>query len=77
MVNRRLVKHVVVRERAPLNIVLVDDADAPLPNLKCKVVYQDGQAVEGESDANGVLKVPRKADGKIEIQLLEEKGSAS
>ena len=75
MVNKRLVRHVVLRERTPINIVLMDEFDAPLPNLRCRVVFQDGQAVEGESDANGVLKLPRKADGEFEIQLLEKSTS--
>lgn len=70
-----MVRHVVLRERTPINIVLVDKNDAPLPNLKCKVVFQDGQTIEGESDANGVLKLPRKADGEFEIQLLEEEST--
>lgn len=53
-----------------INIILVNDADEPIPNLKCKVEFQDGQTIQVESDDEGVLRFPRKAKG--EIKLLEE-----
>lgn len=58
--------------RAPINIILMDDADEPIPNAKCKVTFQDGQTMLVESDGEGVLKFSRKAPGEFEIELLEE-----
>jgi len=58
--------------RAHLHIFLVNDADEPIPNLKCEVVFQDGQTIRVESDAEGVLKFPRKAEGEFDLKLLEE-----
>jgi len=53
-----------------ITILLVNKSNEPIPNFKCKVEFQDGQTIEGKSNSEGILKVPKKAGG--EIKLLEE-----
>lgn len=60
-----------VRTRA-IRITLLNFDDEPIPNTKCKVTFQDGQTMLVESDNEGVIKFLRKAQGKFEIEMLEE-----
>ena len=53
-----------------ITILLVNKANEPIPNLKCKVEFKDGQTTQVKSDSQGILKVLKKAKG--EIKLLEE-----
>ena len=53
-----------------ITILLVNKANEPIPNLKCKVEFKDGQTTQVKSNSEGILKVHKKAKG--EIKLLEE-----
>jgi len=52
-------------------IVLVNDADEPISNAKCKVMFQNGQEILVESSNKGILKFHRRAQGKLKVKLLE------
>jgi uncharacterized GH25 family protein len=56
----------------PIEIVLVNEADEPVANAKCKISFANAQTIEVNSDGKGVIKFYRKASGKFEIKLLEE-----
>jgi len=62
----------VVRRGNFIHIILLDDADEPLPNVRCKIKFQNGQSISVESDNRGVLAFLRKAPGEFEIEMLEE-----
>ncbi len=53
-------------------VVILDYADEPMPNVKCNVTFQNGQTIKIETDDKGVLKFPLKAKGDVEIELIEE-----
>jgi hypothetical protein len=53
-----------------ITILLVNKTNEPIPNLKCKVEFKDGQITQAKSDSEGILKLIKKAKG--EIKLLEE-----
>jgi hypothetical protein len=62
----------VVRIREVLRFLLLDESDEVLPNVNCKVKFKDGKISEIKSDSNGILEFPRRAQGEIEIEVLEE-----
>lgn len=55
-----------------VQVVLMDYSDEPLPNTKCTVTFQNGKSILVESDDEGIIKFPKKAEGEVEIELLEE-----
>ena len=61
------------KARGPfIEIFLVNEADEPIENAKCKISFINGQTVEVKSDSAGKIKFYRTAPGKIEFKLLEE-----
>ena len=66
----------VVRSRA-IRILLLNYNDEPIPNAKCKVTFQDGQTMKVESNNEGFIIFLKKAEGEVEIELLEEEGKGT
>ena len=66
----------IVRSRA-VRILLLDYNDEPVPNAKCKITFQDGQTMEVESDSEGVVEFSKKAEGEVEIELVERKDNST
>ncbi len=55
-----------------ITILLVNKANEPIPNFKCKVEFQNGQTIQVKSDSDGILKFPKKAGGEIKLSEEEE-----
>ena len=55
-----------------ITILLVNKANEPIPNLKYKVEFQNGQTTQVKSNSDGILKFPKKAKGEIKLSEEEE-----
>ena len=51
-------------------IFVINGTDEPMPNVKFKVTFEDGQTGNFQSDGNGVFRIPMKT-GSPNIELLE------
>jgi uncharacterized Zn-binding protein involved in type VI secretion len=50
-------------------VTLVDVANRPIKNVKCKVTLSDGKTLNIQSDENGILEIPKKGDRKFKIEV--------
>ena len=66
----------LVRSRA-VRILLLDYEDEPISNAQCKVTFEDGQTLEVESDSEGIIEFSKKAEGEVEIELVERKDNST
>jgi hypothetical protein len=62
----------LVRAKEFVQVILMSCSDEPIPNAKCKVTFEDGQTIEVESNDKGILRFEKKAEGEVEIEILEE-----
>ena len=62
----------LVRAKEFVQVILMSCSDEPIPNAKCKVTFQDGQTIDVESNDKGILNFQKKAEGEVEIEILEE-----
>jgi hypothetical protein len=60
-----------------ITILLVNKANEPIPNLKCKVEFKDGQTTQVKSDSEGILKALKKTKGEIKLQEEEQPSTES
>jgi hypothetical protein len=64
----------IVRSRA-IRVFLFNYNDEALPNVKCRVTFQDGQTTDVESNSEGIIEFIRKSQGEFEIEFLEEEAA--
>ena len=54
------------------SIAIVDGDHNPMPNLKFLVAFEGGQNIEVQSNSQGVLIIPMRTKGKIQLRLIED-----
>lgn len=57
---------------SPIQVLLIDDADEPIANRECRIVFRDNQEITRETNAEGILKFIKRTDGAFKLILQEE-----
>jgi len=58
--------------RKMIIVTVVNDTHEPMPNLKFKVTFKDGQSINIQSNSEGKLIIPMRTKGKLKFELLED-----